>query len=591
MVLVVFVVAIVLSGTGSNAKASFASGAPVNLGVTLAAVSLAQGDVWTQKADMPTARLGLTTAVVNGKIYAIGGYARANSPAMKTVEEYDPATDTWTTKADMPTARMWLSASVVDGKIYVIGGWVNFWEPGISTVEEYDPSTDTWTQKADMPTARFGLATSVVDGMIYAIGGGTTPSKQLRTVEAYDPLTDTWTTKAYMPSPARMFHSTSVVDGKIYVIGGGGSSPNVVFSSVEEYDPATDTWTTITNMPEPRFALSSITVNGKIYVIGGRYGDQRFSTVEEYDPVTDIWASKASMPRPNGAVSASELNGKIYVIGGTEGATSTGSHPGVRTVYEYDTGLTVSSPDFNGDGIVDGADMRLMVDHWHTDYPLCDIAPTPFGDGIVDVQDLVLLSEHFFEHVSDPTLIAHWALDETEGLAGDSVGSNYGYVLGGAIWEPDGGQVGGAIRLDGVDGCIMANPVLNPEEGPFSVFAWVQGGAPGQVIVSGTAGANWLMLDAEGKLMTEIKSADPSGPPLLSQTVVTDANWHRVGLVWDGLYRTLCVDDAMVAEDIQDALEGSFNGLYIGCGKNMQPGTYFSGLIDDVRIYNRAVKP
>jgi hypothetical protein len=33
------------------------------------------------------------------------------------------------------------------------------------------------------------------------------------------------------------------------------------------------------------------------------------------------------------------------------------------------------------------------------------------------------------------------------------------------------------------------------------------------------------------------------------------------------------------------------NGLYIGAGKAMAPGTYFSGLIDDVRIYNRAVSP
>ncbi len=38
-------------------------------------------------------------------------------------------------------------------------------------------------------------------------------------------------------------------------------------------------------------------------------------------------------------------------------------------------------------------------------------------------------------------------------------------------------------------------------------------------------------------------------------------------------------------------MQGSDGGLYIGTGKMMQPGTYFSGLIDDVRIYNRAVKP
>jgi len=52
--------------------------------------------------------------------------------------------------------------------------------------------------------------------------------------------------------------------------------------------------------------------------------------------------------------------------------------------------------DFNSDGIVDCADICIMIDHWHTDYPLCDIAPTPFGDGIVDVQDLIVLAEYLF---------------------------------------------------------------------------------------------------------------------------------------------------------------------------------------------------
>jgi len=46
-----------------------------------------------------------------------------------------------------------------------------------------------------------------------------------------------------------------------------------------------------------------------------------------------------------------------------------------------------------------------------------------------------------------------------------------------------------------------------------------------------------------------------------------------------------------VAEDTQADLVVSENGLYIGTGKAMEAGTYFSGLIDDVRIYNRVVIP
>jgi len=61
--------------------------------------------------------------------------------------------------------------------------------------------------------------------------------------------------------------------------------------------------------------------------------------------------------------------------------------------------------DFNGDGIIDSADMCIMVDHWGTDETLCDIGPMPWGDGIVDVQDLIVLAEHLFEEIPPVELI------------------------------------------------------------------------------------------------------------------------------------------------------------------------------------------
>ncbi len=65
-----------------------------------------------------------------------------------TLEVYDPTTDTWMTKAHMPTPRAGLSTSVVDGKIYAIGGTVGYPWPGLSTVEAYDPTTDTCNQQS-----------------------------------------------------------------------------------------------------------------------------------------------------------------------------------------------------------------------------------------------------------------------------------------------------------------------------------------------------------------------------------------------------------------------------------------------------------
>jgi N-acetylneuraminic acid mutarotase len=145
-------------------------------------------DKWTKKTDMPTARYGLSTGVVGRKIYAIGGekVIAGKIVPFPTIEEYDPATDKWTKKTDMPTARYGLSTSVVGGKIYAIGGFDKD-ARSLSTMEEYDPVIDKWTKKTDMPTPRSDLSTSVMNGKIYAIGGTQVwPAKGLSTVEEYD---------------------------------------------------------------------------------------------------------------------------------------------------------------------------------------------------------------------------------------------------------------------------------------------------------------------------------------------------------------------------------------------------------------------
>ena len=194
--------------------------------------------------------------------------------------------------------------------------------------------------------------------------------------------------------------------------------------------------------------------------------------------------------------------------------------------------------------------------------------------------------------VDDPRVIVNWKLDETEGMfAADSVGDNDAIVLGGIEWHPAGGQIDGALKLDGVSGYAIAGEVLNPADGPFSTIAWIKCDAPGKVVLSQQFASNWLATDADGKLMTELKSSDPLAEPLVSETVITDGQWHRIGLVWDGSHRKLYVDRVIEAEDTQVSLESSESGLNIGVGEMTQLGTYFSGLIDDIRIYNRVVSP
>lgn len=296
------------------------------------------------------------------------------------------------------------------------------------------------------------------------------------------------------------------------------------------------------------------------------------------------------MPTARLGLGTSAVNGKIYAIAGVVVGGA-----GTSRVEEYDIGLISPSPDVNGDGIVDIIDLLRLIESWGQDDPMVDLAPPPFGDGVVDALDLELLMSYWEQPLDDPTLIAHWKLDETEGMtAADSAGDNDAFVVGGAAWQPDSGQVDGAVELHGVDGCVIAGFVLNPADGPFSVFAWVNGGAPGQAILSQQGAANWLMLDpADGTLMTELKGSGRRTGPLQSQSVITDGNWHRIGLVWHGSYRALYVDDVLVAMDTaqQGGLSSSQGGFNIGAGEGLTAGSFWTGMIDDVRIYDRVIVP
>jgi acyl-CoA thioesterase-1 len=251
--------------------------------------------------------------------------------------------------------------------------------------------------------------------------------------------------------------------------------------------------------------------------------------------------------------------------------------------------LSVSNPDLNGDGIVDTTDMHIMVDSWGRNDPLCDIAPGTFGDGVVDIQDMTVLAE-YMEPV-DMRLITHWRLDETTSdIATDSATHYDGGLKGNPTWMPAGGIVGGALHLDGIDDYIEGPFILDPKQGPFSFCAWIKTSEHSQVIVSQAASyLDWLSIDSSGQLTTGLSFPMPS--PLTSNLVIADDVWHHIALVTDGAGKCLYVDGLEAACDDQPIIMSSVNGLNIGTGQGLEPDSFFTGLIDDVRIYNQVLEP
>jgi len=500
---------------------------------------------------MPAGRCAHATCTYNGKIYVFGGTSPdPYSAAQKNVFVYDPQTNTWIQKSNMLYANSLCGVAVVDDRIYIIGGTISSSSSPVSRLMAYNPAIDSWTQKANMPTARSYLSACAVDGKIYAIGGAPQnyQSVTYKNVEVYDPETDSWTRKADMPT-GRTALATCVVGGKIFAV--GGFSPTAIYTANEMYDPLTDIWTIKSPMQQKRLMPFVGSVGNQVYVIGGSYPDSNMQPII------------------------------------------------LSTTEQYDTGS--SSPDFNSDGIVDAADMCILVEHWQTDYPLCDIAPPPFGDGIVDVQDLIMLAEHLFEEIYPPELIAYWKLNEAEGdIAFNSTSDNHGLLSGSPAWQPETGKVDGALEFDGIDDYIETDFVLNPADGPFSIFAWIKSTVPKKMIISqsnGTGtGDTWLYIDEDGNLMTGLRPPAVGRfvpQPLVSEFIITDGQWHHIGFVWDGSYRSLYANGVEVAKDTtpQNPLKSANGGLYISAGKTLGTGTFFSGLIDDIRIYDIALSP
>uniref|UniRef100_A0A286ZV45 Kelch like family member 18 n=1 Tax=Sus scrofa TaxID=9823 RepID=A0A286ZV45_PIG len=263
---------------------------------------------------------------IAGLIYAVGGLNSAGD-SLNVVEVFDPIANRWEKCHPMTTARSRVGVAVVNGLLYAIGGYDG--QLRLSTVEVYNPETDTWTRVGSMNSKRSAMGTVVLDGQIY-VCGGYDGNSSLNSVETYSPETDKWTVVTPMSSN-RSAAGVTVFEGRIYV--SGGHDGLQIFNSVEHYNHHTATWHSAAGMLNKRCRHGAASLGSKMFVCGGYDGSGFLSIAEVYSSVADQWCLIVPMHTRRSRVSLVASCGRLYAVGGYDGQSNLSS----VEMYDPDT--------------------------------------------------------------------------------------------------------------------------------------------------------------------------------------------------------------------------------------------------------------
>jgi len=281
---------------------------------------------WVRQADFPgTARASATTFVIGDKAYLCCGRAGVRGPSIHTLNEvwqFDSRDSSWTQLDTFPgKPRVKAVGVVLNGKGYV--GMGSTGAPFANTVfndfYQFDPETGIWTPKASFPGKKSSdLAYTVVNGCLYTALGYDGVDGSHETYQ-YDPQTDVWTRMEDAPHYYAVPAFFSI--GNNFYVGSGFQKCNI--RNFMRFDTEKGAWFESVSLPTGRILSNGLEINGKGYVLLGRYwdgmqnGGRLLSDILEFDPNENAWIKRGDFPggaRQNAMVF--QIKGRGYIVSG-----------------------------------------------------------------------------------------------------------------------------------------------------------------------------------------------------------------------------------------------------------------------------------
>ena len=278
----------------------------------------------------------------NGRFYVMGGRTSdAAASDLQNPAEYNPATNTWTTKAaayaDNQVNNMAGGVVTVAGVdlIVTVGGSAAGATTATAAVRLYNPildvlttlpAADNWPGNASGTILPGGY--TVANNKLYIIGGFDISTAMTNQIWEYDPnavLGSRWTQKINLPV-ARGYVPTTAIGGMIYTAGGSDFVAAALVDTADSFrfDPTANTISAIANIPRATAETRALTLNGKMWVLGGgRTAPNPSTEVDIYDPVAGTWSVGLPFTTARRNFPAATDGSHIYLTGGYAPTTAT----------------------------------------------------------------------------------------------------------------------------------------------------------------------------------------------------------------------------------------------------------------------------
>jgi len=288
----------------------------------------ASANAWTTNI-LPEGRgEGYTNAVIDSKVFYVGGYVVDSPYVSKKIDIYDASSNSWTS-ANFPNARVGMKAASIGNKILFAGGYITRYDSLVSVCDDYgnncdstpavvasdkvdiwDVSTKTWSS-AQLSEPRGIMATAVVENKIVFASGKNNSGNTSAKADIYDAATNSW-------SSANLSAMGNGVIGA-YSVGNKVLVTYLVSDKIDIYDAANNSWS-ITQMPQSLASsaqerIKAAVIGNKIvfYTIFTTESDSR--NVDMYDASTNTWCH-ALLSKRHVRAGVISYGGRIYIAGG-----------------------------------------------------------------------------------------------------------------------------------------------------------------------------------------------------------------------------------------------------------------------------------